>query len=313
MAITGIASAIFGVEEPCETERFFDDFGLTNKTRDTLGTTYILDEGSEVVVRHIDDPELAPAWFKGNGVREIVWGVDSKAAMDDLVSDISSDREVTETDGVVHFKTDEGIPFGLKLWQRKAVVYKPDAVNAPGSVARFNQQRRWRDKATPKCINHVVFKVNDYVKAFDFMEKRLKFRMTDEPRGRGKFGRADGTNEHHNIFMRNCRPDEGIGFEHLAFSVEDIDEMMAGANTMTRQGWDGGRLGRHRISSALFYYLKGPAGGEIEYNCDQDVVDDSYTPREWAPAFGNWHWAYPLPPVLAKEAPEWDAVFLRNQ
>jgi catechol 2,3-dioxygenase-like lactoylglutathione lyase family enzyme len=312
MAITGIAAATFGVEDLAETTRFFTDFGLKAKVADQDETVFALDEGSEVIVRAIDDPALPAAWFKGNGVREVIWGVDSREALEALVRDIASDRQVDEKDGVVRFKTDEGIPFGLKVWQRNRVTYKPDAVNAPGSIGRFNQMRRWRDEARPKCINHVVFKVNDYEKAFAFMETRLNFRLTDAPRGRGKFGRADGTNEHHNIFFRNLRPGEDIGFEHLAFSVEDIDEMMAGANNMARKGWSGGRLGRHRISSALFYYLKGPAGGEIEYNCDQDVVDDSYVPREWEPVFGNWHWAYPLPPVLEKNRSEWDAAYIKS-
>jgi len=312
MAITGIAKATFGVADLGETTRFFDDFGLTQKSRSDTETLYALEEGSEVGVHHKDDPALPQAWFEGNGVREVIWGVDSKESLDTLVRNVAADRKVEERDGVVYFKSDEGIAYGLKVWERRRVAYRPDGVNAPGAVMRFNHMRRWRDEARPKCINHVVFKVTNYEKEFSLLQERLNFRLTDTPRGRGKFGRADGTNEHHNIFYRNIRPDEGVGFEHLAFTVEDIDEMMAGANNMMRAGWEGGRLGRHRISSALFYYLKGPAGGEIEYNCDQDVIDDSYAAREWEPVFGNWHWAYPLPPVLSETRSKWDARYLKS-
>ena len=87
---------------------------------------------------------------------------------------------------------------------------------------------------------------------------------------------------------------------------------MLGANHMERCGWPKSHfgLGRHRIDSALFFYLPCPAGGEAEYGADADYVDDSWVPRDWVePLFGFAHFVHNLPPFLATE-PAWDVRYL---
>ena len=101
-------------------------------------------------------------------------------------------------------------------------------------------------------------------------------------------------------------------FHHANFAVEDIDEIMVGANHMVRQGWDASHfgLGRHRIDSALFYYIPCPAGGEAEYGADSDYVDDIWVPREWIePLFAYSHFVHNLPPFLRKP-PAWDFRYI---
>jgi len=103
-------------------------------------------------------------------------------------------------------------------------------------------------------------------------------------------------------------------FHHANFGVEDIDEIMVGANHMTRNGWAPSHfgLGRHRIDSALFYYLPCPAGGEAEYGADADVVDESWVPREWTvPLFAYSHFVHNLPPFLM-QAPEWTFRYITS-
>ena len=88
--------------------------------------------------------------------------------------------------------------------------------------------------------------------------------------------------------------------------------MMVGANYMTRHGWAPSQqgLGRHRIDSALFYYMPSPAGGEAEYGADADYLDDSWVPREFIePLFAYSHFVHNLPPFLAKN-PEWKFTYL---
>jgi hypothetical protein len=77
---------------------------------------------------------------------------------------------------------------------------------------------------------------------------------------------------------------------------------------MVRCGWEPSHLGlgRHRIDSALFYYIPCPAGGEAEYGADADYVDDAWVPRDWhAPLFAYAHYVHNLPPFLMKP-PTWD-------
>jgi catechol 2,3-dioxygenase-like lactoylglutathione lyase family enzyme len=186
-------------------------------------------------------------------------------------------------------------------------------VNAPGRVNRLNQHRKWRLRAMPKVIAHVVFAVPGYDAAAAFMIERLGFRLSDNQRGFGQYLRAPGANNHHNLLLLNANApfpgmDGMLRFHHANFGVEDIDEIMVGANHMVRQGWEPSHLGlgRHRIDSALFYYLPCPAGGEAEYGADADYVDDSWVPRDWAePLFAYSHFVHNLPPFLMKP-PAWD-------
>ena len=64
-------------------------------------------------------------------------------------------------------------------------------------------------------------------------------------------------------------------------------------------------LGRHRISSALFWYHKAPLGGECEYQTDYDYVDDGWIPRVWEPNFGYTMWTTKVAPFQMGE-PSWD-------
>ena len=149
------------------------------------------------------------------------------------------------------------------------------------------------------------------------MIERLGFIMTDEQVGFGMYLRASGTNNHHNLLLLNAAAplpdmDGKLRFHHANFAVEGLDEIMAGANHMTRRGWEPSHfgLGRHRVDSALFYYLPCPAGGEAEYGADSDAVDDAWVPRRWpVPLFAYAHWVHDLPPFL-REPPSWQIEYM---
>lgn len=313
MAITGIETLVYGVGEVAECARFFDDFGLVRDDEQPEGAaSFTLPEGSHVVIRHRDDPVLPPTAMAGDGVREVIWGVDSAAALDKLAGALASDRPVERHDGSAHFVADFGVPMGLRVYDKKPVVTAPDPLNSPGRINRLNQHRKWRLRAKPKVISHVVFAVPDYETGYAFMRDRLGFRLSDSQRGFGKYLRADGTTAHHSLLLLNANApipemDGKLRFHHANFGVEDIDEIMVGANHMVRQGWDKSHmgLGRHRIDSALFYYIPCPAGGEAEYGADSDAVDDSWVPRHWSnPLFAFAHFVSNLPPFLTDE-PDW--------
>ncbi|MDF7776079.1 VOC family protein [Sphingomonas sp. AOB5] len=318
MAILGVESAIFGVDDLDRCTTFWEDFGLTLKSRDADESVFELPSGSKIVVRRRGDPRL-PAFYSAKvGVHETIWGVDTQEALDTLIADLKTDREVTvDPDGTAHFACDDGSPIGLRLWAKKQVVSQPDPVNAPGNIQRLNVMRKWRPRALPKTINHIVFFAHDYVASLEFYINRLGFRYVDHSRGAGAFARADGTNEHHSIFWVSTAlpvaPDEP-GFMHIAFGLEDIDELMIGVNYMEKKGWknqsvnSSGGLSRHRISSAIYYYFDNPSGGEAEYHVDTDYLDDQWVPRVWDWKFGSLMWATTIPSFWAGEV-EWDMKF----
>ena len=193
MAILGIESLIYGVDDVGVCTKFFDDFGLPRASRTQSVSTFKLEEGSKVVLRQLDDPGLPRSALVGPGVREVIWGVDSPESLEVLSADLRRDREVRrDDDGTVHFLTDCGLPFALRLFAKARAVTAPDALNAPGTVNRLNRPRKWRLRARPKVINHVVFNVPDFEKSFAFVRDRLNFRATDFQRTFGIYARCDG-------------------------------------------------------------------------------------------------------------------------
>ena len=152
------------------------------------------------------------------------------------------------------------------------------------------------------------------------MIDKLNFRLTDIQCGFGMCLRADGSSNHQNFLLVNAKAplpdlDGTTKFDHANFGVEDLDEIMVGANHMVRRGWEASHLGlgRHRIDSALFYYLPWPAGGEAEYGADSDCIDNSWVPREWDhPLFGFAHHVHNLPPFL-REEPVWSLKYLTGE
>ena len=322
MAILGIESVEFGVDDLTRCTQFWSDFGLNLVSQDAGESVFDVPSGSRVFVRRGDDARLPPRNFEGNGVRRTVWGVDTHANLERLAGRLAGAVEITrDPDGTVLFQAPDGQYCGLRVWVKRRVLSAPDAVNAPDNIKRLNQWRQWRRRAIPKTINHAVFFSPDYVGSFEFYRDYLDFRYTDHSKGLGIFARADGTNEHHSIFWVSCdlpfAPDSH-GFMHIAFGMDDIDEVMLGANTMDRLGWKNtgenvAGIARHRISSAIYYYVKNPNGGEAEYHADTDYLDDNWVPRAWDFKFGSLLWAAQVPTIFQGEDIPWDVSYDLDQ
>ena len=315
MAVLGVETVLFGVDDLERCKTFHEDLGLDLQDGSDAHCHFLLPEGSHVILRRSDDPILPPAFSKGSGVRQVVWGVDTIEALAQIEADLRADREVTkDADGTIFCRDDAGLPIGFRVFERRPLMSDEELINAPGRAERWNTHRKWFDRAKPQLIHHVVFGYPDHEAAARFYRERLKFRVTDVARARGIFLRADGRSDHHNIFwMKSDEP----RFVHVSFGVENLDELLAGANHMQRCDWSSKLgLGRHRISSTIYFYVESPAGGEAEYSADTDCLDDRWQPRIWEPLFGNQHWVADLPDfltkqpkqdvrLLAEEMPEW--------
>jgi catechol 2,3-dioxygenase-like lactoylglutathione lyase family enzyme len=314
--ITGHAGLVLGVADIQEARRFVDDFGLPLRHADAETVSFELEEGSTVFLRHQDDPLLPPPLgAAASGVREIIWGVDTREALDALAASISRDVAVTrDADGSFGFVDPSGIATRLRLFHRKPVLNAPEPLNAPDAVRRLGKHRRWRKRCYPKVIQHVVYVVDDALEAARFYIHRLGFKLSDISDGVGYFLRAPGISEHHSIFFLQKGAVPGADSprpDHVSFGVEDIDEMMVGANYMDRRGWKKSMgPGRHRIGSALFYYFHTPFGIEFEYDTDNDHLDDHWQPLIWEPRFGMLAWiAGDMPPFWRQE-PDWNVRYV---
>jgi catechol 2,3-dioxygenase-like lactoylglutathione lyase family enzyme len=304
MALLGVQSLVYGVADLDAATRFYDDFGLEATRREADAVDYQLEDSGTVLLRRETDPALPPRFTDAAGVREVIWGVDAPASLDALARDLATDRAVRrDADGSLHTADDNGIAIGFRVFARRPLEAVTSMENAPGEVRRWNTHRRWVKRARPRCINHVVFGVPDIDRAMAFYTRRLKFRVSDISRGLGAFLRCDGRHEHHSVFfLKTAFP----VWHHVAFAVQNIDEVMVGADHMQRKGWTSDLgVGRHRIGSSVFYYLDNPAGGMSEYSADTDYLTDEWQPRLWEPKFGNWHWVGKVPDAFMRD-PDWD-------
>jgi catechol 2,3-dioxygenase-like lactoylglutathione lyase family enzyme len=321
MSILGVESAIFGVADLAEHTRFWIDFGLPLEQADEHQAIFRLASGSRVILyRHGDARLPSPDPFPGDGLKETVWGVESAEALGRIAANLATEVAVRrDDDGTIHCTCPDGQPIALRVWAKRPVVSEASPVNTPGHYPRFNQHRIWRRKAIPKTINHVVFFSPDYVGSFEFYERHMGFRYVDHSKGTGIFARAPGTFEHHAIFWVNCdlpiAPDH-FKFMHIAFGMDDIDEVMLGANIMDAKGWknqtmnSSGGISRHRISSAIYYYCDMPGkAGEAEYHADTDYLDDNWVPRAWDFRFGSLLWSNNAPPIFRGDNIPWDMAF----
>jgi catechol 2,3-dioxygenase-like lactoylglutathione lyase family enzyme len=319
MAINGIETVVYGVDDVALCTRFFEDFGLPLEEKTADEARFRLPEGSHVVLRHVKHPSSPESKLLGTGVHETIWGVDSEASLESLVKSLGRDRDIRrDSDGTAHLLGDDGLALGLRVYRKLPITSAPDPINSPGRANRVNTHRKWKPRARPKTLQHVVFRVPDFEASWAFYRDRLGFRLSDVQRTFGIYARAPGTNDHHNVFFMNAHlPFPGFNgelrFDHANFGVEDLDEVMIGSNHMQRQGWEPSvwGLGRHRISSAVFLYLPCPTGGQAEYGADSDVIDDNWVPRVWSPMFGFFSFVTNMAPFMLEPA-AWEVDFVEG-
>jgi len=287
MTILRIESLIYGVEDLDAGARYFEDWGLQAEGRGARGAEFRLPSGQSILLRPAADKSLPSTAESGSTLREIVWGVDKARSLERIGAELARDREVKAgADGTLHARDESGFAIAFR---RSAAAGKKSAGKkaAPSRMNRpFDPERR----ARPRRIGHVVYCVtrSDLDKATDFYARRLNFRLSDGTPG-GNFLRCQGTHDHHSLFLLS-RPDRRA-FDHVAFEVRDIDEIMLGGKYMMGRGWKPNTsVGRHILGSNLFWYFHNPCGGRTEYYADMDQMDDKWKPRIWEthPGYAMW-------------------------
>ena len=103
--------------------------------------------------------------------------------------------------------------------------------------------------------------------------------------------RCSAQGNHHHLFLMNGRA-PGTRFNHLAFKVRDIHEVISGGQAFDAKGWNTfAGPGRHIVSSANFWYFLTPFGGSWEYAADEDMVTEAWQSEDFAAEahiFSEW-------------------------
>ncbi len=275
MSVVGIDQVRFVVHDDAEANDFLIRWGLV-PVEDTDGKRYECVDGSSVSYRV--DAGFDPAGAPFQNLDAVIWAVSDAASLDALERDLSRDREVTRgADGTVFLVDALGLNIGLRVSRKRPI------------EARIDQPAVFYDRAVPQEISHIVLGVMDHVVGEAFYTERLGFHVTDRYVGRGAFLRAPAIGTHHNLFMLA----EGkTVFNHLAFKVRDIHEVIGGGQGFARTGAETlTGPGRHYASSGCFWYFKSPFGGAMEYVADEDIVTPAWEVKEMIPSpdkFSEW-------------------------
>lgn len=285
MKITRIESLLYGIGEVEAGIRYYDDWGLKPLERGRNGADFALPSGQVIRLRSAGDATLPQPIEAGSTVREIVWGVEEPASLEEIGAELSRDGEAAlHADGTLHAQDSAGLAVAFRV---AAPVDTLGALPEP----RLNHAFSPPPRATPSRIGHAVFFVpKSRMKALqNFYLDRLQFRLSDRVEDFGDFMRCNGSRDHHNLFL--LQRDERAGFNHAAFEVKNFDEVMVGGKHMQKSGWkQATRPGRHIMGANLFWYFQNPSGGNTEYFADMDIMDDGWQPRIWQqnPGFAFW-------------------------
>jgi len=127
-------------------------------------------------------------------------------------------------------------------------------------------------------LGHVVLNVSDFRASEAWYKHRLGFITSDEIRLTPEFAlgaflrcdRGETPTDHHTLFM--IQSPKGPGFNHAAFEVADLDDLMLGHQRLKDAGrhaeWG---VGRHILGSQVFDYWRDPWGHTLEHWTDGDL------------------------------------------
>ena len=148
-------------------------------------------------------------------------------------------------------------------------------------VSRPRQRQTKRVAAAPSHVvrlGHAVLNVSDFRASEAWYKDRFGFITSDEIAFTPEFSigaflrcdRGSTPTDHHTLFL--IQGPNGPGFNHAAFEVQDMDDLMRGHTTLKEAGrhaeWG---VGRHILGSQIFDYWRDPWGHTLEHWTDGDL------------------------------------------
>ena len=285
--VRDVAFVRFQAPDLDEMETFLTAFGMTRAARDdqTLYMRGTDDEGFVHVTTLGESPHFAGVAFLAESVDDL----------DTLAGDFGF-SEPTELDGPGG---------GQMVWAIDPNGHRVEVVAGRSTVGRIPApapaQRNGAGLATRtgvplrleagtsnvKRLGHCVLEVIDFRESEAWYKERLGLVTSDEialdeTTAIGAFLRCDQQDryvDHHTLFLIGAGR---AGFNHAAFEVVDLDDLMRGNTHLANAGythqWG---VGRHILGSQIYDYWLDPWGHMIEHWTDGDLFN-SHTPPNTA-------------------------------
>lgn len=297
--IEDIAFVRFRVPDLVEMRRFLEDFGL-NVIQADDGRIVSRGHGTEPVL-HI--AEQGKAGFAGVGFRAA-----SVEALHALGREHSLRVEPFDAPGGgyrVVLQDPDGHSVEVVAGQTSAEplpLPEGQAWNSARVKPRVREARRVKAGASHVLrLGHVVLGVSNFRASEAWYKERFGFITSDEIAVSPEFSvgaflrcdHGDTPTDHHTLAL--MQSPHGPGFNHAAFEVVDLDDLMGGHQHLQSAGrraeWG---VGRHLLGSQVFDYWRDPWGHTLEHWTDGDIfnlADGSNTASveqllavQWGPA-----------------------------
>ncbi len=204
----------------------------------------------------------------------------------------------------------DGFPVEVIAGQAAAEPAAPSASqpwNRPGSRQRLRATKRIAaGPAHVERLGHVVLNVSNFRASEQWYKDRFGFITSDEIEAApglaiGAFLRCDRgatPTDHHTLFL--LQAPKGPGFNHAAYEVSDLDDLMRGHQKLKDAGreaeWG---VGRHILGSQVFDYWRDPWGHTLEHWTDGDLftAEDGSNVTSLKELLGV-QWGPSMPPTM---------------
>lgn len=301
--VRDIAFVRFEAPDLDEMETFLTAFGVFRATRDEQAL-YMrgTDDGGFLHVTHLsEEPRFAGVAFLADSVDDL-----------QVLSADFGFSKPTELDGPVG---------GLTVWANDPDGHRVEVVAGWQSVGRLHSPapslhnygemksrtgvpiRLEPGASHVKRLGHCVLEVVDLQKSAAWYQERLGLVTSDEisldeTSTIATFLRCDRGGQyvdHHTLFLIGTgKP----GFNHAAFEVADLDDLMRGNTYLKSSGYQHQwGVGRHILGSQIYDYWLDPWGQMVEHWTDGDLFNDENPPNtaslaeligsQWGPIEGG--------------------------
>jgi catechol 2,3-dioxygenase-like lactoylglutathione lyase family enzyme len=303
-AVSDIAFVRYAVPDLDRMEQFLHDFGLRT-VRKTSTALYSRACG-DAAYCHVAQKADAPA--------TLGFGLHAQSAEDlrEIAREFGAAVEDSPEPGAgqrVRLKDPAGFSVDIVHGQQRSAVIQsraPIALNPATQRKRLGRTVRTAPEPSQvQRLGHIALLVTDYKACRAFYEKlglipSDSFYAGDPSNVIASFmhcGLGEKFTDHHTVAVISS-PDGSNRFDHSAFEVLDIDDVMQGqAYLKTRNYEHAWGVGRHVQGSQIFDYWRDPWGQKHEHWTDGDLVNRD-TPEGLAPLSqeGLSQWAPPLEP-----------------
>jgi catechol 2,3-dioxygenase-like lactoylglutathione lyase family enzyme len=276
LKIEDVAYVSFRAPDLAEMRAFLEDFGLT--AVEATPTRLVMRGAGPSPIAHVS--EIGDAGFVGVAFRaESLADLERLAVVEGVTIrplDLPGDgRVVTLTDP-------DGHRVDVVAGQSPAAplpISEAQAWNHAGAQQRLRATKRIAPGAAAVVrLGHVVLNVSNFRASEQWYKERLGFITSDEIRLSPEFSlgaflrcdRGEQPTDHHTLFLMQGR--NGPGFNHAAYEVADLDDLMRGHQRLSDAGrhaeWG---VGRHILGSQVFDYWRDPWGHTMEHWTDGDL------------------------------------------